>query len=172
MHIAKNYGPLLFFIMGFLALGVSQTSSFLVETHLAQGRSVKVFDYLYMTHVRNHGGIFGLFQGKGWLVALVSVVFLAGLVLFVVFGSRVRKFEYLCFGLIVGGGISNVLDRVFYGSVIDFIDIRGIPHWHYIFNAADVCIHLGVWPLLLLSFFMRDPQPTHFEGQELGDSSP
>ena len=63
--------------------------------------------------------------------------------------SALNRLERVCLGLIVGGGFSNVLDRVLHGSVIDFIDVRGIPHWHYIFNTADVLIHLGIWPLVL-----------------------
>jgi signal peptidase II len=54
---------------------------------------------------------------------------------------------------VVGGGASNVLDRLFYGSVVDFINVQHIPFWHYIFNTADVMVHAGLWPLLYFSLF-------------------
>jgi signal peptidase II len=46
-----------------------------------------------------------------------------------------------------------VLDRLIYGSVIDFIDVQGIPYWHYVFNTADVMIHLGIWPMLAIGLW-------------------
>ena len=71
------------------------------------------------------------------------------------FGNSVRRYEYVCFGFIVGGGASNILDRLIYGSVIDFIDIQHIPYWNYVFNTADVMVHVGIWPMLILSFFIE-----------------
>ena len=66
-----------------------------------------------------------------------------------------ERYEYICFGFVVGGGAGNITDRLIYGSVIDFIDIQQIPFWHYVFNTADVMIHLGIWPLLIISFVLN-----------------
>ena len=66
-------------------------------------------------------------------------------------GRNLQRYEYICFGFVVGGGASNILDRLLHGSVIDFIDIQHIPYWNYVFNTADVMIHLGIWPMLLFS---------------------
>jgi signal peptidase II len=92
-------------------------------------------------------------QGQGWLFGALSVLLLAGVCAYLWFGAVLARVEYLCFGLIVGGGASNILDRWVYGSVIDFIDVQGIPYWHYVFNTADVMIHLGIWPMLALTLF-------------------
>jgi signal peptidase II len=67
--------------------------------------------------------------------------------------KTIQRYEYICFGFIVGGGASNILDRLVYGSVIDFIDIQHIPYWNYIFNTADMMVHVGIWPMLILSFW-------------------
>ncbi|MEC7765651.1 MAG: signal peptidase II, partial [Pseudomonadota bacterium] len=72
------------------------------------------------------------------------------------------RYEYICFGFIVGGGGSNILDRLVYGSVIDFINIQQIPYWNYIFNTADLMVHVGIWPMLILSFLVQ-PSATHSE---------
>ena len=103
--------------------------------------------------MRNHGGVFGLLQGQGWVFGLFSAVLLGGVAAYLWFGEALARAEYLCFGLIVGGGASNVLDRLIYGSVIDFIDVQGIPYWHYVFNTADVMIHLGIWPMLAIGLW-------------------
>ena len=143
----------LFISIALVSLIVAQIGSYLVETHLDQNHVVEILPFLNLTHVRNLGGIFGLFQGKGWVFAWGSFFFLSGLGFYVFRDPRLKRFEYICFGLIAGGGASNITDRFIYGSVIDFIDVRGIPYWDYIFNTADVMIHVGIWPLVVASLF-------------------
>ena len=58
----------------------------------------------------------------------------------------------------MGAAAANICDRLVYGAVIDFIDIQGIPYWHYIFNIADTAIHLGVWPLVIGAFIAPGEQ--------------
>ncbi len=156
MYIDNSRGFRLFLFILFLSLGFSQLCGYLINGELGQGRSMEITSFLYFTHVRNEGGIFGILQGKGWIFSIVSLVFLAFIALYAYIAEDVRRYEYVCYGLIVGGGLSNIMDRVVYGSVIDFIEVRGIPYWHYIFNTADLAIHLGVWPLVILNFMQGD----------------
>ena len=153
MASSRRNGLITFFCASIAVLILAQISSFLVETRIEQGHSVRIFSWLHFTHIRNMGGIFGIMQGKGWLFTTMSLIVLLGLVWFVARIRDLRLFEYVCYGMIVGGGLSNILDRLIYGSVVDFIDVRGIDFWKYIFNTADVMIHLGIWPLVLYSIF-------------------
>lgn len=148
----RHQSLLLFFAVATLVLVGSQLSSYFINANIPIGNSVAIFDpVLFFTHIRNLGGVFGMAQGKGWLFALFSFALLTGLVIYLWRARGIPKLEYLCFGFVAGGGFSNVLDRLVYGSVVDFIDVRGIPFWHYIFNTADVFIHVGLWPLLIFS---------------------
>lgn len=134
-------------------LTLSQLGSYLVNTRIPLGDSVQISSVLHFTHIRNLGGVFGLAQGQGWIFGVFSVMLIAALVIYLLRGQKVRVYEFLCFGFITGGGLSNVLDRLVYGSVIDFIDVRGIPFWHYIFNTADTFVHIGLWPMLIIGLF-------------------
>jgi signal peptidase II len=82
---------------------------------------------------------------------------LVGITAYVLFSKTIQPHEYLGFGLIFGGGGANILDRILYGAVIDYFDIQGIPYWHYIFNTADVMIHLGLWSMVFIELFRRKP---------------
>jgi signal peptidase II len=131
---------------------LSQLSSHLVNRNIPLGETVVVTEWLHFTHIRNLGGVFGVMQGHGWLFALLSLVLIGALIVYLLRARQVHAHEFLFFGFIAGGGMSNVLDRLIYGSVVDFINIQGIPYWFYIFNTADMMVHIGLWPLLLLSF--------------------
>ncbi|MCB1665893.1 MAG: signal peptidase II [Pseudomonadales bacterium] len=131
----------------------SQLGSYLVNSRIPLGESVEWSALIHFTHIRNMGGVFGMFQGHGWIFGAFSVALIAGLVFYLARGKQVQPYEFICFGFIAGGGLSNILDRLIYGSVVDFINVQGIPFWHYIFNTADVMVHVGLWPMLYLSLF-------------------
>jgi len=140
-----------FYLAAGSAVLAAQLGSYLVDSRLSLGQSIELFSFLHLTHVRNFGGIFGFGQGMGWVFAAVSGLVLLAVVYYVHRVKEIRPIERLCFGLIVGGGASNIIDRMVYGSVIDYVDIRGVPMWTYIFNTADVLIHCGIWPIIILS---------------------
>jgi len=135
-----------------LTLVLCQLFGLWVDAAIARGESKPVFSWLFLTHIRNLGGIFGILQGLGWLFALSASVVLALVLRHIHRHAGLRTYEFLCYGLVVGGGSSNILDRFVHGSVIDYFDVRGIPYWGYIFNLADVAIHLGIWPILAGGF--------------------
>lgn len=135
----------------FVVLGIDQLTKSVVAAKIAQGESVSVLDdVLVIDHVRNTGAAFGLFRGFGGVLALAA---LAGLVIFgVVVLRRPYKAAGLAAGLVAGGAIGNLTDRVFRGSVVDFIDFRYWPA----FNAADTAISVGAILLLIFGIGERN----------------
>lgn len=143
-----------FLTIAAITLGLSQISSYLIQNALAIGESVVLIEgALNFTHVRNMGGVFGMAQGKGYIFAILSAALLAALMFYLLCSRQARAYEFICFGFVAGGGASNIVDRLVYGSVIDFIDVQGIPYWNYVFNTADVFIHVGLWPMLFIGLF-------------------
>jgi signal peptidase II len=133
----------------------SQAIGYWINNSIAQNTTLEINNFIHFTHIRNFGGVFGMFQGSGGIFALISLSLLAAVIAYLAMSKTIERYEYICFGFIVGGGASNILDRLVYGSVIDFIDIQHIPYWNYIFNTADVMVHVGIWPMLFLSFFSQ-----------------
>ena len=123
-----------------------------------------VFD---LTYVENRGVSFGLFAGGlasrillSVLAVLVSVVvthWLAGL-------RPERRAAMLAGGLLVGGALGNVIDRVAYGFVVDFLDFSGLG-FPYVFNVADAAINVGV-ACLVWDHFVAYPKLTRTAGGE------
>ena len=104
---------------------------------------------LKWTYMQNFHGAFGMFGSNGALLIGMAVVVL--FVFWLSFRSAAAQSRLVCiaFGLIVGGAIGNIVDRVHYGYVVDFIDFYRI--WPNIFNVGDSCITSGVILLLFSS---------------------
>ncbi len=109
-------------------------------------------DWVRFTFVRNPGVAFGLGAGHALPFAAITIGALV-LVLVLALSSKSRTWpRSLALGLIVGGACGNLLDRLRWGSVIDFIDFGYRHNWWPVFNAADSAITIGVityaWTLL------------------------
>jgi len=120
-----------------------------LTSFLGPGESVRVVgDLVRLVHGRNAGGLFGLFQGQALPFALVSLV-VVGLI--VLYHARGRRDPYLSItlGLLLGGALGNLADRIRLGYVVDFVDAGiGSLRW-YTFNVADSAISIAI--LLLLA---------------------
>ena len=109
--------------------------------------------FLKWTYERNVHGAFGLFGNNAVLLIGMAIVVLV-LFWFSFRDAAARSLTVrIAFGMIVGGAIGNIVDRVHYGYVIDFIDFYRI--WPNIFNVGDSCITIGVGLLLLSSLVTR-----------------
>ena len=124
--------------------------------HLGEGQSIPVIGPFRLTGVWNPGVSFGFLQGHHdlvrWALAAFSVVVAGFLVGWV--RSAERALFATAVGLVIGGAIGNVVDRVRFGAVADFIDASAL-HFPWIFNVADSAISIGI-ALLLLDMLRQD----------------
>ena len=158
----KTINITLFASVAILVLAFTQAVGHWVNMTIPVNSTLVLNGFVHLTHIRNFGGVFGLWQGGGVVFSVISGILLGLIIAYLLLG-RARRYEYICLGFIVGGGGGNILDRIRYGSVIDYVDIQHIPFWNYIFNAADVMVHLGVWPLFLLGLMHIKDEGGHHE---------
>jgi signal peptidase II len=140
------------------AAACDQLTKWLVTSELDLGASIQVFPGLALHHVQNTGIAFGFFSGATSLVILAtSAVVLWMLVFFARSGGR-HPILPAALGLLVGGSLSNLVDRIRLGHVVDFIEV---PHWPA-FNLADSVIVVGVAVLVAtLVWSEREPRRRH-----------
>lgn len=141
---------------GLLAAAVvaaDQVSKKLVESDIRLGHGRDGVGFVDFVHVRNDGVAFGLLSGGG--TALVVALTLAALIAVLIWFARdpARPLAWVPTGLLVGGALGNLIDRVRQGSVTDFLKV---PHWPA-FNLADAAITVGV-VALVLALEMRHPR--------------
>lgn len=166
--MSRNRLTLLGVVAALIVLAVDQASKWwiLYKLDLPGIGQLVLLPVLNFTMVWNRGVTFGLLNGfGGW-----SYLVLAGVAFAVVvaLGIWLRRAESrvvaASLGAIVGGALSNVLDRLRYGAVVDFIQAHiGVWSW-YVFNVADAAIVCGVMTLLLESLLRRPDQARSSEG--------
>ena len=138
-----------------LVLLVDQISKYLVTTWLAEGQSWDIASWLApffrITYVTNTGAAFGLFPQWGSFFVVVAVVVIVAIVLYYHSLPDGQWLMRIALGLQLGGAIGNLVDRLRYGSVVDFIDLNFWPlHNWPIFNLADGSVVTGVTLLALM----------------------
>ncbi|MDA8442367.1 MAG: signal peptidase II [Peptococcaceae bacterium] len=138
-----------------IVLLLDQGSKFLVQSRMTEGMSIPIINhFLYLTYVRNPGAAFGLLAYRTQLFELISLV-VVGIIVYY-YRKVPQEWIWLRIALAMqaGGALGNMLDRVRYGRVIDFIDFRV---WSYIFNLADSAIVIG--SCILAYYLLRGGTP-------------
>lgn len=143
------------------AVVVDQLTKLWVASSMELHQSIAVFSWFNLTYVRNPGAAFSLFadHSSAFRVPFFALVFLlagGAIAFFVRQTPASQRAVLVACGLVLGGAVGNLIDRVAYGEVIDFADAhwRGM-HWPA-FNVADSCISIGVGLLLLRGVFVSD----------------
>ena len=148
-----------FLVVGALVFAVDQATKYAVASLVDRGDAVTVTSFLRITHVTNTGSAFGLFQGQSGFLVLASVIGVLAVVFYYRANGRESLLLRFALGMVLGGALGNLSDRLFRGAVVDFIDVQiwsGI-HWPS-FNIADSSLLIG---LTLLAFYVtrqRDPR--------------
>ena len=137
------YGPAI------AVLALDQGTKQLVRTRMALGETLRVSDHFNLHHVVNKGGAFSILHGNVSLLAAISAVVVLVLIVYERRKPTLAIGQALALGILLGGTVGNLMDRVVFGQVTDVLDVYvGTFHWPT-FNVADIAINLGVGSLLL-----------------------
>lgn len=111
-------------------------------------------NFFYLTHVRNLGAAWGIFYGNRYFLILVSLFALFIFYFVFIKNKKLSKFESISFGILLGGIIGNLIDRIVYGYVIDYLDFQIFNYDFPIFNFADTCIVISI--ILIIIKIIKD----------------
>lgn len=160
-----KWGNVVFFLTALLLVTADQFSKLGIRSNLAIGESVFEVGFFRLIRVHNTGAVFGLFQGQTFPLTIISSVGVAALLLYALFFHRKlpflsTKLGKLAFGLVLGGTVGNLIDRISLGYVTDFIAVGIWPT----FNIADSAIVVGV-SILIYSLIGLAIAGEHSDGQ-------
>lgn len=172
------------FLISLAIVVLDQTTKIIVKEYMFLGQSIDVLGSTFqLTFIENPGMAFGIRVGQEgsligrWFFATVSVVASGFLIYYIYRVRHERLFYRVSLGLILGGAVGNLIDRVFYGRVVDFLDfdfpdVFGLSRWP-IFNVADSSVVIGMIMMSLFVFFGRhamkndeDPEVTEASSED------
>ncbi len=140
---------ILFLIISIAVVVFDYAVKFIVRKSISPGQSIILLkNVLHITYVKNFGAGFGIFQGKTNILIWFSVIAI-GIILFYYDKIIEKKSLQVASALILGGTVSNLIDRIFLGFVVDYIDFRIWP----VFNIGDSCITIGA--LILIIYLIK-----------------
>ena len=143
--------------LGTFVVGLDQATKAWIHSHLPfptygePGAIPVVRGFFYLVHVGNTGAAWSLFAGKSAVLAVLAAVTLAAIAFWRRHLGLRQTGGQICFGLLCGGILGNLVDRLVYGHVIDFLDFHFGRYTYPTFNLADSAICVGVGLYLLHS---------------------
>ncbi len=136
-------------MISFFLFFIDFITKYLVVSNMLLFDSIKVIpNFFYITYITNTGAAFGMFQDKRIFFILLSILAIFLVIKYIYEEKKLNKYDIICYSLLLSGILGNMFDRVYYKSVIDFLDFRIFNYNFYIFNFADMFIFFGVIMML------------------------
>lgn len=133
----------------FIIVAIDQLVKYIVVSTNAYIPIIK--DIFNIEFTQNTGGIYGMFQGENYIFALISIIILAFIFFYAYQDKEKSKVKFILWQFIIAGGISNVIDRICRGYVVDFIQLKILKIFDFgVFNLSDACIVLGIIAIIFL----------------------
>ena len=111
-------------------------------------------DVLQLKYITNYGAAFGSFSEHRWIFMSLSCLMIIAILVLIVTWDKPKPIFYIGTSMALGGGIGNMIDRIAYGYVIDFIDFHAFSFWKWVFNVADAFVCIGA--ALLVLFYITE----------------
>ena len=145
------------YIIAFISFILDFVCKFIITHILDFNDSIMVIrNFFYISLVKNTGGAFSIFTGSTFLLIVISFLILFGIFVYIYKNNIRNRISLIGFGLLIGGAMGNLFDRIFYGYVIDYLDFKVFGYGYPIFNLADSFVVIGVILLLFFSKEVRD----------------
>ena len=134
-----------FLSVSFLLIVIDRIIKILVQVFLTGKKVFLIDNFLYLVNIENDGAAFSILEGKQWLLIIIGIIASA----FIVYYVKKNNIKNIGFSLLLGGVIGNLIDRLVYRYVIDYIGFIIFNRYMPIFNFADMAIVVGAFIIIL-----------------------
>ena len=143
----------LYFLVIAGVVALDQATKWLVMLTMELHESIPFLpNVFHFTYIRNEGSAFGMFAENRWVFLILSTVGIAAVLFYLIKFRPKEKLMWIPLSMIAGGGIGNMIDRLYLGYVVDFIDVRLINF--AVFNVADSFVTVGAF--LFMGYMIYD----------------
>lgn len=143
------YKKMVIFTIIFIFL--DQITKGLINLYMNLNDSINIINNFFsLTYVHNYGAAFSMFDGARYIFIIIAIIALNLIYIYFIKNKDLKNFEIVIYSLLLSGIVGNLIDRVIYGYVIDFLDFIIFGYDFAIFNIADCFIVISVILLLIL----------------------
>lgn len=143
-------------------VGIDQLTKLWIIKNVEAGNPIELIHIgstklINITYVENTGAAFSILSDKRIFLIIATAIFICAGIIFLFKNKNRHPLLYSSLALIIGGGIGNLIDRIFRQYVVDFIDLKFINF--AVFNFADICVVIGAILLAVFVIFFDDTKP-------------
>lgn len=142
-------------ILTIISIFIDQLIKYIIKSSMMLGESIVIFDFFKLTYVHNYGAAFSILSGNRYLLIIITIIAMFFIYKFLIKNQKLTNLESALYGFLYGGIIGNLIDRVFLGYVIDYLDFKILGYDFAIFNFADILIVVSII-LLVITVFKDD----------------
>ncbi len=139
-------------IISLVCIIIDQIIKVVITTNVEFAHSINVINNFFrITYLQNTGAAWSILSGNRILLIIVTIIAL-GIIYYVFLkDKKIKNYESILLGLLLGGIIGNLIDRVRFGYVIDYLDFNLFSYHYPVFNFADICIVISIIILVIIS---------------------
>jgi len=143
-----------YYVIAVVMIVIDQWTKYLVIENMTIGESIPIIDNIfYLTSHRNPGAAWGILQGQMWFFYMITLIVVGIIIYYIEHYAKTNRLLGVSLGLVLGGAIGNLIDRVRFQEVVDFVDVYIFSYDYPIFNVADSSLVVGVILIGIITLF-------------------
>ena len=140
-------------LISILCILIDQITKLIVTTNINLNNSITIINNFFsLTYVKNYGAAWSILSGNRLLLIIIALISLFLIYNFFIKNKELKTLEIITYGLLIGGIIGNLIDRIIFGYVIDFFDFLIFNYNFPVFNFADIFIVVSAGLLIIDTF--------------------
>lgn len=144
------------YLTAVIVLLIDQIVKLLIKTNMSLNEEISIIpNFFSIQYLKNTGAAFSILENQTILLAITSIICISVIIYYLKKEENLTTTMYLSFGLVLGGILGNLIDRIVYQGVIDFLSFQIFNYNFPVFNIADIGITIGVL-LLIIIYISRD----------------
>lgn len=144
------------YLTSVIILLIDQIVKLLIKTNMNLNEEISIIpNFFSIQYLKNTGAAFSILENQTILLAITSIICISVIIYYLKKEENLTTAMYLSFGLVLGGILGNLIDRIVYQGVIDFLSFQIFNYNFPVFNIADIGITIGVL-LLIIIYISRD----------------
>lgn len=125
----------------------------IIKNNMVVNESINIINNFFsLTYVKNTGAAWSILSGKQFFLIIVTIIVIIFLLIYLYKMKNYSSLDIIGYSLLLAGALGNLIDRIFYGYVIDYLDFLIFNYDFPIFNIADCCIVIGIMILFISSW--------------------